>query len=144
MENDLKQDSKKYYALVGILAMVFSTGCIANEPSLENAKKIVENHYQKQGCVKVIDFKKLDGIATAVMGAPSYCMQIEFNLEPVLQCYGVYDKQTQSFGAISRKEGWQGPKLIKMGEIYPIKAKIVFQKEGSNWDTAKHHFTYRG
>jgi hypothetical protein len=89
-------------------------------------------------CVRVSDFKKIDGQSSEVFGVRYYVMDYEAQLTFTAPCYAEYDTERKRFSLAPRLTKdflTQNSKMFQPGEAVIIQGSLHFDKKESGW----HH-----
>ncbi len=113
-----------------VLAIVFLTAC-SNPPSIGDARSIVERRIQDggNGKIKLLSFKKTDGLAQEVMGMKCYTLMYVSEIEFTADCnwkggYSTTERSDQTLFSGNP---------VRQGERKTINGSFEFVKTENGW-----------
>ena len=136
---------RKVLIFIGGVSSVVSVSGSPSTPNEKDARSFVENQAKIRGCIRLVDFKKLNGVSLEVMGAKGYEMEFQASYEVFsAPCYGEYDAQRKRFSEPPSIEPDKARAFSKerqlelaKGHRFEIgKRKILFVKKESGWEVA--------
>lgn len=116
--------------LILVVAVLAFVGCssLSGNPSESDAKKIVLSNnnndignQEKEGIIKILSFRKTDGLASIQNGVKCYTLSYELKVEVL--------KDIGGFSAF----GLGGPGQCKAGGVYSCTGNVIFVKTEQGW-----------
>ncbi|MFM8899014.1 MAG: hypothetical protein ACKOF9_03585 [Burkholderiales bacterium] len=129
--------------LTGCVSFVLTACGSSSSPTEEDARSFIEKQTKSSGCIQLVDFKKLNGVAMEVMGAKAYQMEFQASYEVFsAPCYGEYDAKRKMFSEPPSVEpnkirAFAKDKQLELakGNKFEVGArKILFVKKENGWE----------